>query len=181
MTRKRQQTVDLKEEISELSKSSSGFSDFHVPLGNPELKSRANRLRQAVRAAGGNKVVATRSGVAPGTLNSYLAGGEMKLTPAVALAAACNVSLDWLATGREPMRPGEQFAAATPGTPSAKQRAIDVDRLAAAMEKGLQILAERGSEAPPARRFAAIVEILYSDFSDEEVSQIMERIRHENR
>lgn len=72
------------------------------------------RLKQAVRATGAAKQVAERAGVPLGTLNAYLAGREMKFSNAAALAAATNISMDWLATGRGPMRPGlaetgEQF------------------------------------------------------------------------
>lgn len=49
--------------------------------------------------------VAEISGVAFGTLNAYLAGGEMKMSNAAALAQATGVRLEWLATGQGPMRP----------------------------------------------------------------------------
>ena len=58
------------------------------------------RLRAAVQRAGGTKHVAVRSGVALSTLGSYLAGGEMKLTTAMQLCAACDVSLAWLVGDR---------------------------------------------------------------------------------
>lgn len=79
----------------------SGSSQFQVQAENLERKERGERLRSAVRKAGGARRVAQRSGVAFGTLNNYLAGGEIKLTAAAALARACGVSLEWLATGVE--------------------------------------------------------------------------------
>jgi hypothetical protein len=60
------------------------------------------RLREAVRAAGGNKVVAHRSGVPLATVNNYVRGRNgMKIEPLSVLAAACNVSLEWLVSGTE--------------------------------------------------------------------------------
>jgi len=66
----------------------------------------AERLRQAVRSAGGNTAVSARSGVPLGNVNNYLrAVHEMKLDAALALADACGVNLEWLAAGRGPMVP----------------------------------------------------------------------------
>jgi hypothetical protein len=79
--------------------------DFHVQPSNSELTERANRLRAAVRAGGGNQIVSQRSGVPLSTLNNYLGGRDMKLSAVVALADACRVSLDWLAAGRGAMHP----------------------------------------------------------------------------
>ncbi|WP_182356128.1 LexA family transcriptional regulator [Komagataeibacter europaeus] len=51
--------------------------------------------------------VAARTGVPFGTLNRYIVGRDMKASAMIALAKACGVSLDWLATGDEPKKPGE--------------------------------------------------------------------------
>ena len=59
------------------------------------------------REAGGNKIVAERSGVPPSTLGVYLKGQEWKVSPALALARACGVTLEWLITGTEAKQPGE--------------------------------------------------------------------------
>jgi transcriptional regulator with XRE-family HTH domain len=62
----------------------------------------AARLHEAVRAAGGNQAVARRSGVPLATVNNYVRGRNgMKIEPLSALAAACNVSLEWLVAGAE--------------------------------------------------------------------------------
>ncbi len=73
---------------------------FQVEPANPEAVSRLERLRKAVRQAGGNRVVAERSGVPLSSLGAYMQGKrEWRIGAAVALAAACGVSLDWLASG----------------------------------------------------------------------------------
>lgn len=70
-----------------------------LDIGMPD-KARAERLRLAVKSAGGNLAVAARAHVPVGTLNNYLAGRDPKVGAFVALAAACSVSLEWLATGQ---------------------------------------------------------------------------------
>lgn len=66
-----------------------------------EVRARSERLRAAVQAAGGNSRVAAKAGIPLGTLNNYIAGREMRVGPMIALAAACDVTLAWLATGRD--------------------------------------------------------------------------------
>ncbi len=69
----------------------------NIPLGKPSvLRDCTERLRILVQRSGGTKQVALRSGVALSTLGSYLAGGEMKLSTAMQLCAACNTTLAWL-------------------------------------------------------------------------------------
>lgn len=72
---------------------------------DPAIAERASRLRDAVRAGGGNKAVAQRAGMPVGTLNNYVGGRDMKASALVALAVACGVRLEWLATGQGPMTP----------------------------------------------------------------------------
>ncbi|GAN89878.1 transcriptional regulator phage repressor [Gluconobacter frateurii M-2] len=67
-----------------------------------EISERAKRLHSAVRQAGGNGKVAARANMKLGTLSRYLAGRDMKASAMIALADACEVSLDWLAKGVEP-------------------------------------------------------------------------------
>lgn len=88
-------------------------SDVGVPETKSDTKARAERLRQAIRAAGGNTAIAHRSGVPKSTIDGYLQGGEMKVGNAIALAGATGVRLDWLVTGEGPMR--EEEAAEAPG------------------------------------------------------------------
>jgi len=111
----------------------------------------AGRLREAVRAAGGNLAVARRSGVPLATVNNYVRGRNgMKIEPLSALAAACNVSLDWLVSGGEapatgrPAGPDYPVAVAPPPpglgeapvelSPSSMTGAIDVHILTKAIE-----------------------------------------------
>jgi transcriptional regulator with XRE-family HTH domain len=81
----------------------------------------ADRLRQAVRAAAGNRAVSERSGVPLGTVNNYVGGRTgMKMTTLAKLAAACDVSLEWLVSGEKSVQVHEHPAdfaprAVTPG------------------------------------------------------------------
>ncbi|WP_048852498.1 XRE family transcriptional regulator [Komagataeibacter europaeus] len=85
----------------------SGQGDFNPDDTDIGIKKRAERLRSAVHAAGGNNRVAMRATIPVGTLNRYIAGRDMKASAMIALAKACGVSLDWLATGSGPERPDE--------------------------------------------------------------------------
>ena len=80
----------------------SDSADFRVEPENPEADLRANRLREAVQRAGGNNLVSAKAGVPVSTLGVYLRGGEWKVSAAIALAKACEVSLEWLVTGQQP-------------------------------------------------------------------------------
>lgn len=74
-----------------------GFGQEDV---DPQIKERSERLRHAVQEAGGNALVASKSGIPLGTLNRYIAGREMKAGAMIAIAKACGVSLSWLAEGQ---------------------------------------------------------------------------------
>ncbi len=73
------------------------------PAAGPSpLNGCTERLRMVVHRSGGTKQVAARAGIALSTLGAYLAGGEMKLTTAMQLCEACNVSLAWLVGDESP-------------------------------------------------------------------------------
>lgn len=92
---------------------------------DPAIAERASRLREAVRTAGGNKVVAERAGMPVSTLNRYVAGRDMKASALIALAPATGVRLEWLATGEGPKQlPRGQDAGA-----SGEQADDDADQL----------------------------------------------------
>lgn len=64
------------------------------------LVERAERLRDAVRRAGGTAVIVRATNMPTPTLNNYLSGRDMKVSALVTLADATKVSVEWLATGR---------------------------------------------------------------------------------
>ncbi len=69
---------------------------------------RADRLRDALKRAGGAATVARQIGMPIATLNNYVAGRDMKASALVRLAQGCEVSIEWLAAGTGPMRPSDQ-------------------------------------------------------------------------
>jgi phage repressor protein C with HTH and peptisase S24 domain len=83
------------------------IGDDGEPISDAAVAARAVRLREAVRAAGGNASVASRASMHVGTLNRYLAGRDMKAQNLVGLAAATGVRLEWLATGEGPRHASE--------------------------------------------------------------------------
>lgn len=77
------------------------------------LDAALERLRSAVRDAGGNQAVAVKSGVPLGTLNNYVRGvSDPKASALAQIAYACGVSLDWLMTGAG-SEPGSVLTAST--------------------------------------------------------------------
>jgi len=58
------------------------------------------RLSKVVAERGGAAAVSRLSGISESTLSNYLSGTEPRFTRIAAIASACQVSLDWLATGR---------------------------------------------------------------------------------
>ena len=89
-----------------------------------------NRLKAAVKAAGGHGRVSEGSGIASRTLSYLLKGQEPKLSQLLAIAKTCDVRLEWLATGRGPMREGE--GPAGPQLPASLQD-LDYDTLLAGL------------------------------------------------
>lgn len=63
----------------------------------------SERLSEAIRLAGGPSRVMAKSGVKNSTLRRVLNGQDAKRGVLVALADACGVSVEWLATGRHAM------------------------------------------------------------------------------
>ncbi len=113
---------------------------------NPEA---AQRLRQAVRAAGGNKAVAFRSGVPLATINNYVRGRNgMKIEPLAALAAACQVSLEWLVSGMAAPATAATATAAYPPASTAYPAAFAASTAAAA-SAAYPAADPPGSAAPP--------------------------------
>ena len=71
----------------------------------PDASPITKRLRFAVEFGGGPTAVAGKSGVPYGTLRNYLLGREMKVDAMVAIAEACDVTVEWLAAGRGNIHP----------------------------------------------------------------------------
>lgn len=134
-----------------------------------QMETLGERLRQAVRAAGGNQAVAEKSGVPLGTLGGYLSGGEQKLSNTVALAEACGVTVEWLATGRGPMRPGEAPPPPPPPAETAEPSVfnaygtMDIDALAECAEAIFLQMGTMGITKPPLRRVIQAALLLYDE------------------
>ena len=99
------------------------------------------------------------AGVSLTTLQNYLNGQPMKLDAAVALAKACNVTIEWLATGHD-TQPAQKLAAPTP--PAPLFQTVHMDMLAAAIAGATKVFAEQQRD-PSGRPFAQIVCILYDE------------------
>ena len=147
---------------------------MHVEQPNPHaaaLPAVTARLREAVRKAGGNEFVSQASGVPLRTLSNYLAGGEMKLSKLLDLAAACRVSVAWLVTGEPDSdapkpAPAPKTALNEDVAPAPRPGAIDVRWLA----KAIEIVEALGGEKLPlvdrARRIAHSYELLTAPDAD---------------
>lgn len=113
---------------------------------------RTERLKNAIQQAGGNKVVAQKSGIPLGTLNNYLAGGNMKLDTAIQLSKVCNVSLEWLATGAESTLP----APTQPVIPQAEQDVVEMPYVSTEASAGFGLIPGQAEEVeyiPVSRQF----------------------------
>lgn len=75
--------------------------DLSVHTPNRQQQMIQIRLREAIKNGGGYTAVLERVDIAPASLNRYLKGHEMKVSTAIELAAACNVSPQWLLFGDE--------------------------------------------------------------------------------
>ena len=64
------------------------------------LVARIARLKQAIGDDRRKNAIAEKAGIPPTSLSNYLGGRDMKVSTLVALADACGVSIEWLATGR---------------------------------------------------------------------------------
>lgn len=110
MATKMLSTASFSDVVTDFRRINGDFRDEHHIAGEARRKfreksvpvdERTDKLRYIVQKSGGTKQVAARAGVALSTLGSYLAGGEMKLTTAMQICAACGVSLAWLIGDQE--------------------------------------------------------------------------------
>ncbi len=135
---------------------------------NSMVRQIAARLRQAVDAKGGQSAISRLSGVPLSTLNGYLSGVDMKATNMVALAKACEVSVEWLATGNDPA--SSQSILPAP-TEIAMFASINIDQLARAMLTARDQFAARGGN-PTWREQAQVVSIIYDMITAQETGKI---------
>jgi hypothetical protein len=152
-------------------------AEFIVSTQNKEAETRAIRLKQAVKDHGGATAVARRSGVPLSTLNHHLLGREMKISTAAAIAAACNVTTDWLAgiavtdtpktAADSAAKPAELALAerpAAPSTPAQQERdlyqSIDRERLGRAARFAIRQF-ERHNREPSDYGIGQIVALIY--------------------
>jgi len=151
------------------------FSASHGDLAaNLMDRERAERLKSAVKSAGGNKHIALKSNVPLTTLNAYLRGGEMKLSNAFAIAEACGVTLEWLTTGRgslwapqtqaQSLKP--EAAQTTPGAPVKLAHVVNMEVLTEAIEDATR-MAQARQKAPNARQLAQLIVLAYDEFIEE--------------
>ncbi len=125
-------------------------------------------------AAGGLKAASQRAGVPLRTLGTYTRGGEMKLSNLRQLADATGVTVEWLATGRGPMRPGEapppppEPPPSPPAKPAPLFSSVNMDRLADAYAAARQLLAARGIAEPRAIDLVRIMSTIYDELTDVE-------------
>jgi hypothetical protein len=133
--------------------------DMLVSDENPHVGEFTLRLRELVKRSGGSTAVAKRSKVPIKTLANYLAGREMRRPELVAVAAACNVSLEWLATGNDPAAPAASTAAPTPASvePPRLISMVDLPRMGSAIDIVLDVIHRSGRRYSSAHRARMIV------------------------
>ena len=114
---------------SDLGENQADKPGFRLSKEKLEAEERGQRLRQALRDAGGNKVVSERSGVPTSTISAYIAGQDWKLSTTLALAAACGVSSDWLIRGEaSDDRPAGRLVSIDPQNPAVPSNYVLIPR-----------------------------------------------------
>uniref|UniRef100_UPI0011DD15F1 S24 family peptidase n=1 Tax=Komagataeibacter kakiaceti TaxID=943261 RepID=UPI0011DD15F1 len=87
---------DISNEKGLVSRSS---SDLTVDNRNRQPESRFDRLRAAIKDAGGRDFVASQTGVGKTTLSQYMKEGDWKLSQLEKIADFAKVSIGWLIDG----------------------------------------------------------------------------------
>jgi len=122
----------------------------------------ARRVKKAIKSVGTAQTVAGRSGIPKGTLNGYATGRAMSFENAIAFAKATGVSLEWLATGEGPMRPGEAQETNVSEGFSLRQHG-NMEALAAAYMGAVSTLAQAGRDTQHAPSIARMMALIYDD------------------
>jgi hypothetical protein len=148
--------------------------EFGVEPANSELGEVSRRLHDAVKAAGGASLVSQKSGVPKSTLHTYVNGQDMKLSNAIALAAACGVTIEWLITGRNPGDPVP--AAAQRLAPQALMATINTDRLATAIALIDRKIPTKASVRDRAVAIVALYDIILP-MDEDQVASLLEQQR----
>lgn len=156
-------------------------TDVRVRGSSPDTEFTAavrERLRLALREAGGNKAVSQRSGVGSSTIDYALSAGSMRLQTAQQLATATGVRLEWLASGEGPMRPDEAPTAPAEAAPPPQPAStagplrlfpnVHMDRLAAAYGAARALLAARGIHTPDPLDLVRIMTTIYDELTEVE-------------
>jgi phage repressor protein C with HTH and peptisase S24 domain len=119
-------------------------------------------VKLAIKQVGTAQLVAERSGIPKATLSGYSSGRHMSFENAIALAKATGVTLEWLATGQGPMKPGEpeKPQETPPQRPLSLWRDTHMDTLITAYATAIQTIIAAGRDetnAPGVMRLTAIL------------------------
>lgn len=120
---------------------------------NSIIKSTSKRIKEAVKKAGGNKVVSKKENIPISTLDYYIAGkSDFKLTKLNDIAIACDVDLNWLIGGK----------------PVAESQYMNIEAIAETMSIIENYTEETGKELAPEIRSELILTI-YDIFKEDVV------------
>lgn len=168
--------IDIKQDKRQ---KAGGMPISHQEAERWDAKSLGDRIKLAVKQAGiSREAVAKAAVIGNSTLGTYMKGADIQVSTLFALAEATGVTLEWLATGRGPMRPGETpppppepAQPPPPAPPRDLFGQLDMDRLARAYTAALQALASSGQYQPDARRIMQVTILLYDQITAAEPSK----------
>ncbi len=151
-------------------------SDLTERSDNRKATETAERLRLAVSRAGGLAHVGAISGVPTRTLSRYLSGQEMKVQSLAAIADACGVSIEWLATGRgttarHEVAPPSQPAAPWPlAQPPDLFSIVNVDKMVGCLEAAMHDMPPKFGKLPM-RKVVQVALVLYDALTAQEAEE----------
>lgn len=116
---------------------------------NEDKMAFGERLKQCVRIIGSENALARKASISTAGLRKYLSGGEPTRPVLIAIATAAGVNVEWLATGKGPMRPSD-----LPKPPTASEYQ---DRLRLAIEAVEEGLAATNKTLQPAQKAELIL------------------------